>query len=179
MSVIEVTFEDDPGVAMHSDLTAEQIGGRTKVDGGNWKVSFAEERHLGFVVTETTQGGKPSITFHWSSEPSLSHAFHYDHHVDGDDHELTFSPVRGKGDPSASNITSRFSNPEGGHRQQFLKVDMEFKPAGPRIGESLRGPKTIYYLKSSGRKPVFDLKVVFVEDTAAAEKALDRVYGSQ
>ncbi len=64
-------------------------------------------------------------------------------------------------------------------RQQFLKVDMEFKPAGPRIGESLRGPKTLYSLKSIGRKTVFELKVVFVEDTAAAEEALKKAYGSR
>ena len=176
LSLLEATFEDSPGAATYSPLTAAQIGGRKEVTGGNWAVSFEEELYLGFAV-QTSKDGKSSQQFYWSDKPSRSHTFHFDHHEKDGEHELTFSPA---GD-DRSGITSRFSDPSDDFSQSMLVRDWEIKAArSGRIGRLLRGrkvrgPDTLYSMRGSG-KPVFILRIVFADDTAAAEQAIRKVY---
>jgi hypothetical protein len=176
LSLLEATFENSPGAATYSPLTAAQIGSRKEVSGGNWTVSFEEELYLGFAV-QTSKDGKSSQQFYWSAKPSRSHKFHYDHQEKGGDHEVTFSPA---GDGS-SGITSRFSDPPVSSSQSMLESDREIRPAGGRIGRlvrgrQVRGPDTLYSMRGLGSEPVFILRIVFTNDTAAAEQALREVY---
>ena len=176
LSLLEATFENSPGAATYSPLTAAQIGSRKEVSGGNWTVSFEEELYLGFAV-QTSKDGKSSQQFYWSAKPSRSHKFHYDHQEKGGDHEVTFSPA---GD-GPSGITSRFSDPPISINQILQISDLEIRPAGGRIGRlvrgrQVRGPDTLYSMRGLGSEPVFILRIVFTNDTAAAEQALREVY---
>ena len=176
LSLLEATFENSPGAATYSPLTAAQIGSRKEVSGGNWTVSFEEELYLGFAV-QTSKDGKSSQQFYWSAKPSRSHKFHYDHQEKGGDHEVTFSPA---GD-GPSGITSRFSDPPISINQTLQISDLEIRTAGGRIGRlvrgrQVRGPDTLYSMRGLGSEPVFILRIVFTNDTAAAEQALREVY---
>jgi hypothetical protein len=176
LSLIKATFDGSPGAAAHAPLDTEQIAGREKVSGGNWKVSFAEDRHLGFVVIRHLKGQEQERSFHWSDKPSRDHQFHYDHHHTGEAHQLSFSAA---GDGS-SKMTYRYGDSSFSRSQRLLQTNVQFTQGTRRTGRSLRGPVTMYALHSDGR-PTFVLQVVFVKNTTTAEKALnsalDRRYG--
>ena len=180
-SVSELAFADSPGTATYAALTPQQIDSRKDVDGGSWTVSFDEERYLGMIVVSTSEGGEQVRRFYWSPESAQRHAFHFDHHKWDGDHELTFSPAQGKeGDiVEGSGVTCHFRDPKHGSSETWTNRDLELRPAPRSIGKSVRGPVILYLLKSFIGQPTFVLKVVFVEDTAAAEKALNRVLDRQ
>lgn len=180
VSLEEVSYRDDPGVATHAPLTAEQINGREDVKGGNWTVSFEEECYLGFFLTETAKDGTRKLTFHWDAEPAMRHAFHYDHHEHKGDHELNFSPVRSEqGDADGGTVTFRFSDPEYGSGQQWQISDLEFNPAARRMGRGVFGPVSLYSWEASFSRMSYDVKAVFAKDPAAAEKSLESVFGNR
>ena len=178
LSLESATFEDSPGAAQYSPLTPAQVAERDEVSGGNWVVSFEDQRYLGFVVVESPDGKKQTRRFFWSPEPSNEHRFHYDHHTQGGQHQISFSPA---GDDK-SVVSSRFSKSSKSfsYERRMVHDHLRFTPAGPRTGRSIRGPISLFSLRSDDA-PTFVLEVVFVKDKAAGEIALrarlDRIFG--